>query len=117
MTKKQKQSFQNIKCANTMVVAQNARTKKLEPVLGDDDKPIFTKKLLVTYVGTSDAFVPEAILQSERLLKWQEAKPQLQLVPNVTYELVDESVTDWDATDTKPQAVSATYRPAAVFVE
>tara|TARA_R110002020_G_scaffold149969_1_gene326440 strand:- start:56 stop:403 length:348 start_codon:yes stop_codon:yes gene_type:complete len=109
--------FDNIKCANTMIVAHNARTKKVEPVLSDDGKRQFTKNVLVTYVGTSDKFAPDAILQSTRLSKWQEAKPQLQLVPNVDYVLVEDSVTDWDATKTKPQAVSCTYRPAAIFVE
>ena len=109
--------FENIKCANTMIVAHNARTKRNEPVLDNDGKRQFSKNLLVTFVGTSDKFACDAILQSTRLAKWQEAKPQLQLVPNVDYVLVEDSVTDWDATDTKPQAVSATYRPAAVFVE
>ena len=109
--------FDNIKCANTMIVAHNTRTKRNEPVLDELGKRQFSKNLLVTYVGTSDKFAPDAILQSARLLKWQEAKPQLQLVPTVDYVLVEDSVTDWVATDTKPQAVSCTYRPAAVFVE
>ena len=112
--------YQNIKCMNTMIVAYNPKTKRNEAVTTEvDGKSVrqFTTNLLVTYVGTTDSFACDSVLQSSRLLRWQEAKPQIQLVPGVDYVLVEDSDTDWDATDTKPRAVSATYRPAAVFVE
>jgi hypothetical protein len=114
--KQSSKQYQNIKCVNT-AKGSTDRRGKFTLDLDKDDKPVFTKSLRVTYVSTTDDFEPEAMLQSERLAKWQEAKPQLSLVPNTNYVLVEDSVTDWDATETKPSAVSCTYRPEAVFVE
>ena len=114
--KQSSKQYQNIKCVNTAKGSTN-RKGEFTLDLDADKKPIWTKSIRVTYVSITDDFEPEVVLNSDRLVKWQEAKPQLSLVPNVAYHLQDDSVTEFKATDTKPRAVSATYRPAAVFVE
>ena len=102
---------------NTAKGSYDRRSNKFVPERDDNGQVRYTSSLLVTFVDTDDQFDLPATLNSQRLALWQEAKPQLSISPNVDYVLSDDSVTEFAATDTKPQAVSATYRPAAVFVE
>ena len=95
----------------------NRRTNKFQPTLDSDDRPVFTKSLLVTFVSTTDKFECPLTLNSSRLQDWKKAKASLQLVDGTDYVLSEDSINEFPSTDTKPQAVSATYRPAAVFVE
>ena len=102
---------------NTARGSYNRRTNKFEAERGDKGQVLYTTSIIVTYVDTTDKFEPEHTLNSSRLAKWQEAKPQLQLAPSVDYVLQEDSVYEYEATDKRPAAVSATYRPAAIFVE
>lgn len=109
--------YTNIKCMNTAKGSYNRRAQKFERELGEDNKPIYTKSLLVTFVGTDDKFTLPNSLNSARLATWTKAKPSLQVIESTDYHLSQDSVNEFEATDDKPAAVSATYRPAAVFVE
>ena len=109
--------YKNIKCMNTAKGSYNRRSNKFEAERDADNRVVYTNSILVTFVDTTDKFDCPATLNSDRLAKWQVAKPQLQLVPSVDYVLSEDTVNEFKATDNKPQAVSATYRPAAVFVE
>ena len=102
---------------NTAKGSYNRRTQRFEFERGEDNKPIYTKSLLVTFVGTTDKFELPSTLNSARVAKWKEAKPSLQLADSTDYHLVQDSVNEYEATEDMPTATSATYRPAATFVE
>tara|TARA_Y100001973_G_C4952938_1_gene211179 strand:+ start:163 stop:510 length:348 start_codon:yes stop_codon:yes gene_type:complete len=109
--------YKNIKCMNTAKGSYNRRTNKFEAERDNENNIRYTNSILVTYVDTTDEFEPDQVLNSTRLSAWKEAKPQLQIAPDVDYILSEDSVNEFEATDKRPAAVSATYRPAAVFVE
>ena len=102
--------YKNIKAVNSKVC------DKRGPI-SENGKPVFTKNLLVSFTETSKGFKLEPVLTASRLAQWCEVKTSLQVVPNVDYVLVEDSDVEFDATDTKPQAISATYRPMAICVE
>ena len=109
--------YKNIKCINTAKGSYNRRSNKFEAERGEDGQVLYTTSILVTFVDPTDKFDCPATLNSARLATWKEAKPQLQIASNVDYVLSEDSVNEFKATDKKPAAVSATYRPAAIFVE
>jgi hypothetical protein len=109
--------YTNIKCMNTAKGSYNRRSQRYEYERDENNSIVYTRSLLVTFVGTDDKFECPQTLNSSRLTKWKEAKASLQLVDGTDYILSEDSINEFPSTDTKPQAVSATYRPAAVFVE
>ena len=109
--------YKNIKCMNTAKGSYDRRAQKFVAERDEDNKIVYTSSILVTFVDTTNEFDCPATLNSDRLTKWQAAKPQLSIVPSVDYVLSEDSVNEFKATDKKPSAVSATYRPAAIFVE
>ena len=108
--------YDNIKCFNTAKGGINRRTRKFEVELDKDNKPIYTKSLLVTFVGATDKFRLPSSLESKRLADWKLVQPNLQIVESVTYYLKEGSDKEFEATDELPTAVSGTYRPTAKFV-
>ena len=55
---------------NTAKGSYNRRAQKFERELGEDNKPIYTKALLVTFVGTTDKFELPSTLNSARVAQW-----------------------------------------------
>ena len=105
-----------IRISNTARGTVNPRTQQFITERDSEGNVNYTNSIRVTFVEPKESFDVPHTIEQNRLTKFQEAKASLKLAEGVDYRLDSESVTEFDATDEMPKAVSATYRPMAQLI-
>ena len=106
-----------IRISNT---ARGTVSKRTQEFIGERDADgnlVYTNSLRITFVDPQEGFEMPTSIEQDRLSKFQAAKANLKLAEGVDYRLDSESITEFDATDEMPHAVSGTYRPLAQLIE
>ena len=102
-----------IRISNTARGTVSKRTQEFITERDSNGKVNYTNSVRITFVEPKSTFECPLTIEQARMLKFQEAKASLKLAEGVDYRLDSESITEFDATEEMPKAVSATYRPMA----
>jgi len=102
-----------IRISNTARGTVSKRTQEFIPERNSEGLVNYTNSIRVTFVEPKSTFECPSTIEHTRLTKFQDAKASLKLAEGVDYRLDSESITEFDATEEMPKAVSATYRPMA----
>ncbi len=105
-----------IRISNTARGTVSKRTQEFVPERDSEGLVQYTNSIRITFVEPKSSFECPQTIEQTRLTKFQDAKASLKLVDGVDYRLDSESVTEFDATDEMPRAISATYRPLAQLI-
>ena len=96
---------------NTLVGSHNRRGEFIK-TLDENDKPVYSSNLGLTFRHIDSTFVPPVVLSADRVRKIQASFPKIaELALDVDYVLIEDSINHFKATDTKPEALGATYKP------
>ena len=102
--------------ANTLVVETigQGRNQKVVPVRDDADKLVYTNKVRISIQNPPDGYEFPPTLELSRIQDWADTKSKegetLRFVKR-DYRAINDSLTEFEATDDKPEMISLTYAP------
>ena len=102
--------------SNTQTGTTNRKGEWI-PNRNDDGDIIYSNKLRITVENPSSDFSFPDSLESSRISDFAKAKAEAGetlKTSNSAYRLVNDSISDFEATDSMPAATTAVYRPAGL---
>ena len=96
---------------NTLVGSTNRRGEFIK-ALDENDRPVYSSNLGLTFRHIDSKFEPPVVLSAERVRKISESFPKIKnLTLDVDYVIIENSIQHFKATGAKPEALGATYKP------
>ena len=112
MNKKENTSI-TLHARNTLVGTTNRRNEFV-PAKDDDGKLVYSNNLGVTFRNVDKTYEQPTVLSAAFVRNIQQSFPKIKNVTlDVDYVLIEDSLTHFKATDSKPQAIAVTYKAQA----